>query len=257
VNGRQPRRRGLATGVALALGLAVGSLSADIAPAPLAGDSERALWEFQVLLDGREIGYHRFDVQNFGETERVDIEARFEVEFLFITAYEYAHDNQETWSGDCLQQIESSTNDNGTEYAIAGEASSSGFTLARNDDAEAIDTPCLKTFAYWNRDILQADRLLNAQTGEWKPVTVESIGTTPFEVSGIPVPAEEYRLLIPDGAIRLWYQEDNGQWLGLETETKGGRILRYEPRALPRPTGKPPAASVAARADTRPELASP
>lgn len=197
--------------------------------------SERALWEFQVLLDGREIGYHRFDVLEQGNREQVDIEARFEVEIFFVTAYRYEHDNQETWHGDCLQQIASSTDDNGDRYAVAGQAGEAGFTLDRNDATEALDTPCLKTFAYWNPEILEAEKLLNAQTGEWKPVTVEAVGVVPFEVAGVPVPSEEYRLVIPDGVIRLWYQQENQQWLGLETETKGGRTLRYEPLSLPSP----------------------
>ncbi len=240
----------------LAAGLGTAAL-ADLAEEPPGTTGDRALWEFQVLLDGREIGYHRFDVQDQGEVERVDIEARFEVEFMFITAYRYVHDNLETWQGDCLREIESSTDDNGKQYEIAGQAWEGGFTLDRNEATEALDTPCLQTFAYWNPDILRAERLLNAQTGEWKPVTIESLGTTPFEVAGEPVAAEEYRLLIPDGAIRLWYQEGNGQWLGLETETQGGRILRYEPLTLPMPPRAAAESSVADRTDSTPGLTSP
>jgi hypothetical protein len=229
---------------------AAGAAVADMAEAPLGTTADRALWEFQVLLDGREIGYHRFDVTNRGDIEQVEIEARFEVEFMFITAYRYEHDNLETWQGDCLQRIESSTDDNGEQYVIAGQAGDAGFTIDRNDAAEALDTTCLQTFAYWNPGILRAQRLLNAQTGEWKPVNVESLGTAPFEVAGTSVPAEEYRLLIPDGAIRLWYQQGNGQWLGLETETQGGRTLRYEPLILPHPPRETREASVAQRLDT-------
>lgn len=220
-------------------------------PSTTSTTSDRALWEFQVLLDGRDIGYHRFDIQQEDGVERADIEARFEVEILFFTAYRYVHDNQETWRGDCLQQIESSTDDNGKQYDIAGRAEDNTFTLQRNDATEAIQSSCLKTFAYWNPEILEAEKLLNAQTGEWKPVTVESVGVTPFEVAGEPVASEEYRLLIPDGAIRLWYQQDNGQWLGLETETEGGRTLRYEPLTLPNPPGSASQATVARRAESR------
>jgi hypothetical protein len=233
------------------------AVSADLAEEPLGTTNERALWEFQVLLDGRDIGYHRFDIQDQDGVERVDIEARFEVEFMFITAYRYEHDNLETWQGDCLREIESSTDDNGKQYDIAGQAGDSSFALDRNDATENLDTPCLQTFAYWNPGILRAERLLNAQTGEWKPVTVESVGTGPFEVSGVPIAAEEYRLLIPDGAIRLWYQESNGQWLGLETETKGGRTLRYEPRLLPQPPRTPSDPDIARRDNSKPGITSP
>ena len=242
--------------IALFAGLSA-SAFADLAEESPGTTGDRALWEFQVLLDGREIGYHRFDVREQGDVEQVDIEARFEVEFMFITAYRYAHDNQETWRSNCLQQIESSTDDNGKQYEIAGQAQGSAFTLDRNDATEALATPCLKTFAYWNPEILNAERLLNAQTGEWKPVTVESLGTTPFEVAGVPVAAEAYRLLIPDGAIHLWYQQDNGQWLGLETETKGGRTLRYEPLALPLPPREAAQPELAKRAGSKPGMMSP
>ncbi|MEE4174278.1 MAG: DUF6134 family protein [Xanthomonadales bacterium] len=239
----------LATSLGLLLAGAGGGVTADMAEEPTGTTTERALWEFQVLLDGRDIGIHRFDIQQDDGLERVDIEARFEVEFMFITAYRYVHDNQETWRDDCLQQIESSTDDNGEQYELTGQAGTDSFTLDRNDATEAIETPCLKTFAYWNPEILEADRLLNAQTGEWKPVTVESVGVTPFEVAGVPVASEEYRLLIPDGAIRLWYQQDNGQWLGLETQTKGGRTLRYEPLSLPHPPGPGAGSRVARRSE--------
>lgn len=246
----------------LRTGVLVFASMAGIAVADLAEDSmgttaERALWEFQVLLDGREIGYHRFDIRNQGDVEQVDIEARFQVEFMFITAYRYEHDNLETWQGDCLQKIESSTDDNGKQYEIAGRAGDTGFMIDRNDDTEALDTGCLQTFAYWNPDILRAQRLLNAQTGEWKPVTVEFAGTVPFEVAGTSVPAEEYRLLIPDGAIRLWYQQGNSQWLGLETETAGGRTLRYEPLALPQPPRQAPEPDIAQRTNAAPGITSP
>lgn len=197
--------------------------------------AREASWTFNVLLDDRPIGYHRFDLRGTGAMEQVEIEARFEVEFLFFTAYEYAHDNQETWRGDCLQGIESTTNDNGTQYVVSGNASSDGFDLVRNDEMGAVDTPCLKTFAYWNPEILGAKRLLNAQTGEVKDVSVEAMGPVTIDVGGVSVSAEEYLLSMRDGRIRLWYEQGSRQWLGLETRTKGDRILKYEPASLPNP----------------------
>lgn len=194
-----------------------------------------ASWTFNVLLDDREIGYHRFDLRGAGEVEQVDIEARFEVEVFFITAYRYAHDNRETWRGDCLKGIESVTNDNGNEFLVRGAAAEGGFAIERNSESDSVDTGCLKTFAYWNPEILTAERLLNAQTGELKDVTIEPVGPTPFDVGGVTVASDEYLLTMADGAIRLWYEQGSGQWLGLETKTRGDRTLRYEPASLPNP----------------------
>lgn len=200
-----------------------------------ATEPREASWTFNVLLDDRPIGYHRFDLRGAGEVEQVDIEARFEVEVFFITAYRYAHDNRETWRGDCLKGIDSTTNDNGDEFLVRGAAGAEGFSIERNDQSDSVETLCLKTFAYWNPEILGAERLLNAQTGEIKDVTIEPMGPAPFDVGGVIVASDEYLLTMADGAIRLWYEQGSGQWLGLETKTKGDRVLRYEPARLPYP----------------------
>jgi hypothetical protein len=210
--------------------LAEGSAGGPFPPGP-----GEATWQFRVLLDDREIGFHRFEVSESDGVERVDIEARFEVEVLFFTAYRYAHDNLETWRGDCLARIESSTDDNGETFAVRGADEGDAFTVQRQDGQDALDTDCMRTFAYWNPRILEADRLLNAQTGEVKEITVERVGVTPFEVDGVPVSSEEYLLTMEDGAIRLWYEQGSGQWLGLETRARGDRTLRYVPELLPQP----------------------
>ncbi len=210
--------------------------SADAPPLPDAGPER---WEFRVTLDDREIGYHHFERRQFGELEQVDIEARFEVRVLFITAYRYAHDNSETWSGDCLQTIESSTNDNGTDYAISGTDSSQGFSLLRNEERAELEQDCVQTFAYWNPDILDATLLLNAQTGQVQPVSIEFRGQTEVALRGASVPSDEYVISTPDGDITVWYAQDSRQWLGLETLADGDRVLRYEPLLVPATPGTP------------------
>jgi hypothetical protein len=192
-------------------------------------------WTFNVFLDKRPIGFHRFDIRKSGDRFVVDIEAEFEVEVFFVTAYRYLHDNLETWQDGCLVNIESTTDDNGDTYRVAGAAGDDMFLLERNDVQTRVEANCLKTFAYWNPLILDAERLLNAQTGVITDVSVEPVGLTPFDVNGVTVSSEEYLLNMSDGAIRLWYEKDSGQWLGLETQTKGGRLLRYVPDRLPDP----------------------
>lgn len=196
-------------------------------------DSER--WEFRVMLDEREIGYHHFEVRQQDGLEQVDTEARFRVRVMFFTAYQYVHDNSETWQGDCLRSIESVTNDNGTDYDISGAVTSDGFSLLRNEVRTALEQDCLQTFAYWNPDILKAQMLLNSQTGEVEPVSIDFLGEKQVAVHGVNVRSDEYVISTPNGDIKVWYAQDNGQWLGLETLTEGDRLLRYEPLAVPGP----------------------
>ena len=62
-------------------------------------------WNFTAYLDDSRIGYHRFLLtEHDGQRELVS-EARFNVKFLFINAYRYAHDDRERWRGDCLVRI--------------------------------------------------------------------------------------------------------------------------------------------------------
>lgn len=196
-------------------------------------------WEFRVTLDDREIGYHHFERSQSGSLEQVDIEARFKVKVMFFTAYQYAHDNSETWDGNCLKSIESTTDDNGTDYAISGSESGSGFSLVRNQEPASLTQDCIQTFAYWNPDILNADVLLNAQTGQHQPVDIVFQGQRNIEVRGVDVPSDEYVISTPDGNIAVWYAQDSRQWLGLETLTEGDRVLRYEPLNVPILHGTP------------------
>ncbi|MEJ2384963.1 MAG: DUF6134 family protein [Xanthomonadales bacterium] len=199
---------------------------------PLAAD-ESDRWLFRVYLDDREIGYHEFTVTERDGRRDVETTARFDVKFLFINAYSYDHQNRETWSGDCLQGLDAVTDDNGTEYRVNGEAKPNGFLLNVNRAAERIGSDCVRTFAYWNPAILQADRLLNSQTGELADVTIRSEGPDTLEIGPHRVAAEQYTIETEDGPIRLWYAPGGQHWLALEAETDGGRTLRYVPLILP------------------------
>lgn len=199
---------------------------------PLAAD-DADRWLFRVYLDDREIGYHEFSVTERDNQRIVETSARFDVRFLIFNAYSYDHRNRETWSGECLLGLESVTDDNGTEYRVTGEAGANGFLLEVNRDAEKIGSDCVRSFAYWNPAILDAQRLLNSQTGEMTPVTVRATGADTLEIGPHRVAAESYTIETGDGPIRLWYSPGSRHWLALEAETAGGRTLRYVPLILP------------------------
>jgi len=199
---------------------------------PLAAD-QADRWLFRVYLDDREIGFHEFSVTERDGRHQVETTARFDVKILFFNAYSYDHRNQESWSGDCLQGLNAITDDNGTEYRVSGEAREDGFELEVNRDAERIGSDCVRTFAYWNPAILDAQRLLNSQTGELADVTIRAEGAESLEIGPHRVPAEKYTIETNDRPIRLWYAPGGQHWLALEAETEGGRTLRYVPLILP------------------------
>lgn len=191
------------------------------------------LWRFEVLLDDKAIGEHEFRLRSSGAVEQVDIEARFEVNLLFITAYEYEHSNTERWEDGCLASIRSSTDDNGELYSVQGSDLGDRFVLERNAEPDSFEKPCVRTFAYWDRSFLAADQLLNSQTGELEPVEVRYAGRDTVDFAGRPVQSDRYTLETADGDIHLWYAAEGGQWLALEAPARGDRVIRYRPLTVP------------------------
>jgi len=211
---------------------------------PANASNELMEWRFDVLLDGREIGTHAFSLQQQGNTARMQSEARFDVKLLFVNAFRYRHRAEETWLGPCLVDIQSSTAVNSKSYALSGVATDTGFQLSarkgkgegegKSKDAVATRLPpCVQSFAYWNLDLLRGNKLLNPQTGEYETVQLTQLAPQAVRIGNTQLPAERYQLLVAGKAVVLWYAAEDGRWLALESEARGGRTLRYQPTAVP------------------------
>jgi hypothetical protein len=169
-------------------------------------------WNFRALLDNKPIGSHRFVVNADGDARTVLSEARFAVKFFGITAYRYQHTATEQWRGDCLNELTSTTNDD-------GKASKVHLTPAELKG-------CAMSFAYWNPLIQTQTRLLNAQTGAFENVQVSRVGTGTLSVRGTPTTATRWRITGPAQPIDVWYSSQ-GDWVGLDSTVAGGRQLSY------------------------------
>ena len=181
-------------------------------------------WHFDVSLDGRPIGEHRFILRAGEHAQELTSEARFRVRLLFVAAYRYEHRAREWWQGDCLVRLDARTDENGKRMAVAGARDGGTFRLTLGSEVTPLDE-CVQTFAYWNPSILEARRLLNPQTGEYVPVEVMPMGR---EVIG-GQQTERFRLLGGGRKplkIDLWYTPDR-EWVALESHTPEGRRLRY------------------------------
>lgn len=183
-------------------------------------------WTFKVFLDDKAIGTHRFEVVTRNNTRHVAVEARFDVRFLFFTAYRYQHSNYEVWQQHCLHSITSKTDDNGEMQFVRGEREGGVLRVTTPAGEKELDG-CVKTFAYWDPDFLDSRSLLNAQTGELLPVEVLDLGTKTIPVRGQAVVTRQYRLVTDKFAVDLWYSPQR-EWLALESTTRDGAVLRYQ-----------------------------
>lgn len=192
---------------------------------PASAGSETDL-RFRVLLDDEPIGQHRFELSRDGDTREVISQADFKVRVLFMDLYRYRHTATERWRGGCLVSLDARTDDNGAIETV--DASRSGDSLlVRTTRSEQLYRGCVRSFAYWNPEILEGGRLLNAQTGEYLPVLVVPMGEERIVVNGASRSAKRYRLTGEEVAIDLWYTPDN-QWVALESRLDDGYRLRYE-----------------------------
>ncbi len=182
-------------------------------------------WNFRVTLDGREIGSHRYTLEPGGQGAVLRSQADFDVRFLFVTAYRYDHEAVERWQDGCLRALDSRTDTNGEVVAVNAVAGSGGLAVARPEGRD-IHSGCVRSFAYWDRQLLDSERLLNSQTGELVPVQLIPQGQERVRVRGAERLASRYRISGPDLQIDVWYAD--GEWVGLEALTDGGRRLRYE-----------------------------
>jgi len=193
---------------------------------PLVGIANEQEWRFRVYLDDKEIGFHEFRVVEQDGLRRLETEANFEYKLLFLTLYEYEHENTEIWKGNCLTEIDARTDANGDPYEIKGKLAENRFLLEGTGGSTELP-PCVMSFAYWNPVFLEQDRLLNSQNGEFVDVEVGAPERVNLEVRGAMLPALRYRIEAEDLGIELYYSESQ-EWLALEADAAGGRTLRYE-----------------------------
>jgi hypothetical protein len=210
----------------VSLFLIVGLFLAVATSPTLADTSDTRTMTYDVFLDGKKIGYHRFEIDGSESDAAVRSEASFDVKVLFLTAFKYRHVTNESWTGGCLDEIEAQTNSNGKRLQLSGELTESGFVIDTGEQ-EAELPECVMTFAYWNPGFLNEPRLLNPQTGEYLDVDVTELGHDVVKIAGREVPARSVRVTARKMDITLWYSADR-QWLALESVAKGGRIIRYE-----------------------------
>ncbi len=183
-------------------------------------------WAFTVLLDGKEIGYHKFTLNE--SQHELKSEARYNVKFLFVTAYRYMHDAQETWQGDCLSKLKATTEDGGVRSWVNGAMQDGQFVVETAKSKQTLGN-CTMSFAYWNPSILQQTRLLNPQNGDWLETKIKSLGDETIQVRGQSVPSRHYLLEAPKFHIELWYSPGN-DWLALKSTTPEGRVITYQLR---------------------------
>ncbi len=181
---------------------------------------------FDVYLDDEQIGSHQVYIADYGEEKLVEVKADMQVDLVFITLYKYQHEASERWQKGCIAQLETKTNDDGDKLQVSGEKIQEGLKVVSTRDSKVI-SDCVRTYAYWDPELLNSEYLLNTQNGKYQPAQLVNEGKQPMLFQGKRYGQQRYRLTVGDEiSIKLWYGTDNS-WQALETNVAGDRTLRY------------------------------
>ena len=195
-------------------------------------------WMFKVYLDDTPIGYHRFQVKQTDNQQYVISSAKFDVKLLFLSVYQYEHKNTETWNNKCLQNLSSRTDSNGELNFVNlhnNTTSDMNNNMDNDNNITVIETSrgkqtynrCIRSFAYWDLQMLKTDKILNTQTGELIDIELIHIGADTISLNEKEVVSEHYRIVGENIKIDLWYSMNN-QWLALKSEIENGKNIYYQ-----------------------------
>jgi hypothetical protein len=175
--------------------------------------------DFAVFLNDREVGEHKFELLEQGES--IDVSSTMSLDFkLFkIKRIKYRHQANEIWQSGCLVALQSETEKQGNAVAVEANSDQTGLVIQRPKEVETI-TGCVRGFSYWNPQWLEGGYLLNAETGINVPVEISSRFSEQDNITHI-------KLALPKVDIDLQY-DAAGDWLSLQTKLLIGGTLRYQ-----------------------------
>ncbi len=185
---------------------------------------------FAALRNGQPIGTHRLSFARQGDSLVVTTSIQLAVKVVGITAYRYAHQNREVWRGMELSSFESSTDDDGTPYAVRAVREPAQLKVERTGPgasgaAQASFPADLLPSTHWNSRQASQGFLLNAQKGIREKISVTTVGRENVRTSSGVIAATRYRY---DGGVRMdqWF-DDRGRWVGSRFVVFDGSTIDY------------------------------
>lgn len=202
----------------LSVCLIVPSISAVAAETP-------APQRFEIFRNGTSIGRHVMTYQREGDLLKVSINIDIKVTLAgLVTLFRYEHRNEETWRGDRLVALVSSSNNDGDAEFVRGREEGDNFLLESTSGARKLPGSIVST-TYWNPLITQRSVLLNSGDGTLMKVQVVRHGEEPVEAGGTTIRASRYEF-IGDLNAQLWY-DATGRWVASRFKGKDGSTIDY------------------------------
>ena len=182
-------------------------------------DTREEQIDFKVFLNDREVGSHSFILQQQGESLLVSSTMSLDFTVLMIKKIKYRHQANEVWQGGCLVSLNSQTEKQGTNISVNAITDTTGLIVENKEGSQTI-TGCARGFAYWDSSLLDADFLLNAESGDYLPVEISTSLSAQDNITHMLIAGTK-------ADVRLQY-DAAGNWLSLESKLQIGGLLRYQ-----------------------------
>jgi hypothetical protein len=183
---------------------------------------------FDVLRKGSKLGTHILTFDRTGDGLVVHVEVDIAYKIGPITLYHYTHRATETWAGDQVVAVQTSTDDDGTKYDVSGRREASGFVVQGTKASRYVAPANALPATHWNRRELDGP-WINTQDGRLMRPRIVTQGIDAIPTAGGESVKARHFNLSGDVQLDMWYEDGRG-WAGLSF-TKGGAEVRYERQA--------------------------
>ncbi len=162
--------------------------------------------EFEILRGGKPFGTHEISFNRNGDVVQSDIKIQMRYKLLGLTAFRYDHTNSETWKGNKLLSVKSSTDDDGRKYSV---------------DKENLNG--IYSSSYWNQKSISKSKILNTQYGTMDDIKVTKAKSQTLTIAGKTIKADVYNVntTVP---ITVMYDQKTKQWVGLTFTARGATV---------------------------------
>lgn len=180
---------------------------------------------FRVMRKGDDIGRHSLSFAGDASDLQVAINVDIRVGLGPITLYRYALRATERWRNGILQEVNGTTNDDGTKDFVTARRATD-FLAVEGSAGKPYNAPVGAIAAtHWNRAEL-AGPMVNIQDGALLDFKVTPKGSDQVTARGRPVTAEHF-VLQGKEHLEIWY-DSAGVWVGLTAIGRDGSLITYE-----------------------------
>jgi len=196
------RRRFLALSGA---GLCAASLSASPASA------SAATRQFSVSLGDRQVGNSSVRLSRSGGRVDAEISVNLNLNILGLIRFNYALSNRESWQDGVLQEMRSTTDNNGKTEQVIARRTGRGLEIEGTGYQGLLEgNPA--TTSYFTADFLGRDTWINTQNGKVFSPSIGRVGIASFATSEGEIPCTRYA--VRGGVNSDLYYDSDFEWVG-------------------------------------------